>query len=102
MKRKRKNTMNKLFRIASAVIIAGSFVLPIYSTARAQESTRVRPLERAHEPRGGLPNQESFFDRHPDVYQDLQKNPRLADDRNYRKNHPELQEYFHTHPTIQR
>jgi len=91
--------MNKLFKIASAAILAGSFVLPIYSSARAQEY-KVKPLERAHEPRGGLRNQDAFFDSHPDVYQQLQGNPRLVDNPEYMKNHPELREYMHTHPNI--
>lgn len=98
--------MNKILRFVSAAVIAGSFVLPVYGSARAQSnSTFMRPrepLQPVTQPRSALKNEDTFFDNHPGVQEDLRNNPRLVDNPEYMKNHPELREYFHSHPNIRR
>ena len=42
------------------------------------------------------------MDSHPEVAQQLERNPRLVDNREYLENHPELREYLHNHPTVRR
>jgi len=98
--------MNKLMKLASVALLAGSFVLPLYGSARAQEGSGTyvanhRHFDRArHE--GALKNQDEFLDSHQNIDNDLRKDPRLIDNRDYVRNHPELQTYLHDHPNIRR
>ncbi len=41
-----------------------------------------------------------FLDSHPNIDQDLRKNPRLVDDPNYISQHPELREFLAAHPAV--
>jgi phage-related protein len=43
---------------------------------------------------------DSFLDTHPEIAEQLRKNPSLVDDREYVNNHPELQAYLQEHPQI--
>lgn len=101
--------MNKLFKIVSVALLAGSFVLPIYGSAQAQqpygtnmakhkEFEQVRPDRPRRE--GALKNQDEFLDSHQNIDNDLRKDPRLIDNKDYVRNHPELQTYLHDHPNI--
>ena len=47
-----------------------------------------------------LTSSDRFFDSHPEIAEQLQKNPSLIDDKNFVKNHPELREYLKSHPEI--
>jgi hypothetical protein len=47
-----------------------------------------------------LASSDRFFDSHPEIAEQLQKNPSLIDDKNFVKNHPELREYLKSHPEI--
>jgi hypothetical protein len=42
-----------------------------------------------------------FLGSHSSIAQELSRNPRLANDDDYRKTHPEFQQYLKTHPGIQ-
>ena len=41
-----------------------------------------------------------FLDRHPEVSEQLRKDPSLIDNRQWVANHPALQEYLKTHPQV--
>jgi hypothetical protein len=41
---------------------------------------------------------DNYFDHHPDVYQQMQKNPRLVDNQHYVDSHPGLHDYLEDHP----
>lgn len=41
-----------------------------------------------------------FLDSHPEISEQLNKNPRLVDDREFVQNHPALQSYLQEHPQI--
>lgn len=62
--------------------------------------------EKRFEAKGGdidraeLARADQFFDKHPGVYNDLKKNPRLIDDPNYLAKHEELREFLQSHPEI--
>ncbi len=43
---------------------------------------------------------DSFLDSHPEMGEQLRRNPSLVDDREYVKNHPELQAYLQDHPGV--
>ena len=47
-----------------------------------------------------LANFNQFLDSHPEVSNDLRKNPSLVDDQQFVENHPALQQYLHDHPEI--
>jgi hypothetical protein len=41
-----------------------------------------------------------FTDSHPEIAEQLRKNPSLVDNREFVQNHPALQAYLHEHPTV--
>lgn len=43
---------------------------------------------------------EGFLDRHPEIAEQLRRNPSMVDDREYVDNHPELQAYLQDHPRV--
>ena len=45
-------------------------------------------------------NFDEFLDHHRETAEQLRKNPLLADDRQFLKNHPELQTYLQEHPQV--
>jgi phage-related protein len=47
-----------------------------------------------------LANFDSFLDKHPEIAEQLRRNPSLVDDREYVNNHSELQAYLQDHPRV--
>ncbi len=45
-----------------------------------------------------LRNVDNYLDRHPEVAKELERNPRLVDDRGYLARHPEFKEWLDHHP----
>ena len=43
---------------------------------------------------------DSFLDKHPEIAEQLRRNPSVVDDREYVNNHPELQAYLQDHPQV--
>jgi hypothetical protein len=43
---------------------------------------------------------DSFLDSHPEIAEQLRRDPALVDDREYVNNHPELQAYLQEHPRV--
>lgn len=41
---------------------------------------------------------DNYFDHHPDVYQQMQQDPRLVDNQHYVDSHPGLHDYLEDHP----
>jgi hypothetical protein len=93
--------MNKIFKLTSAAILAGSFVLPVFSLARAEDGDYGFAHNRGHVQRvGAARTQDQYLDSHPDENRDLTNNPRLVDNREYVKNHPDLKNYMREHPNM--
>ena len=44
----------------------------------------------------------AFFDSHPKIVRQLEKNPALIENQQFVDNHPELHEYLKTHPYVRR
>jgi hypothetical protein len=69
---------------------------------------RFMARERYYENRGGwdrahpLASTDRYMDSHPEVAQQLNRNPALVDDPKYLANHPGLHEYLQTHPVARR
>ena len=49
-----------------------------------------------------LANTDRYLDRHPEVAQQLNANPRLVDNREYLENHPGLHGFMENHPDARR
>jgi hypothetical protein len=49
-----------------------------------------------------LANTDRYLDRHPEVAQQINANPRLIDNRQYVDNHPGLHEFLENHPEARR
>ncbi len=49
-----------------------------------------------------LRNVDRYFDSHPEVAKELERNPRLIDDPNYMAQHPGLKEWLDHHPNSRR
>ena len=47
-----------------------------------------------------LQNFDGFLDKHPNIEQDLTKNPKLMNDSTYLSAHPELKQFLNTHPGV--
>ena len=47
-----------------------------------------------------MKNFDTFLDAHPSIESDLRANPKLANDPNYIKSHPDYQTFLHEHPYV--
>ncbi len=47
-----------------------------------------------------LRNYDQFMDQHPEMAREVNRNPRLLDNPNYVRNHPELKQFLQTHPGV--
>ena len=47
-----------------------------------------------------LANFDSFLDKHPEIAEQLRKNPSLADNREFLQNHPALRQFVQEHPGV--
>jgi len=50
--------------------------------------------------RGELANMDHFMDAHPEIAEQLRKNPSLVDNKEFVQNHPALQEFLAYHPGV--
>lgn len=52
--------------------------------------------------RAQLANMDGFLDRHPEIAEQLQKDPSLIDNRSFVENHPALKEFLTDHPQLKK
>ena len=52
--------------------------------------------------RGEVATMDQFLDKHPEIAEQLQKNPKLIDDKQWVANHPALQQFMADHPGVRR
>jgi hypothetical protein len=50
--------------------------------------------------RGELANMDRFMDSHPEIAEQLRKNPSLVNNKDFTRDHPELQEFLTNHPEL--
>ena len=50
--------------------------------------------------RGELANMDRFMDSHPEIAEQLRKNPSLVDNKEFVERHPELQQFLASHPGV--
>ena len=80
-----------------------ALTLGMMTAAHAQTATPTPSpspnAEGAH--RGqALRNFDEFLDQHPEMREDLRRNPRMANNSEYLENHPELREFEKNHPGV--
>ena len=59
-----------------------------------------RQTDRPDITRGEVGRVDQFLDRHPEIAEQLQKDPKLIDDKKWVANHPELQQFMNDHPEV--
>jgi hypothetical protein len=69
-----------------------------YALMRAEEQDERRDGSRIREERVRF---DQFLDSHREISEELHKNPSLLNDKEYLKNHPELETYLKDHPGFQ-
>lgn len=60
-----------------------------------RQNTRDRDISRTE-----LANMDRFMDNHPEIAEQLRKNPSLVDDKRFVNSHPELQQFLDQHPGV--
>ncbi|HEX3409965.1 MAG TPA: hypothetical protein VHS07_06765 [Candidatus Binataceae bacterium] len=89
-------TIKGSFAISTSLLGAMALAaLSLSSTALAQ-SAPVNTVYGQHHP--NVEGFDNYLDQHPDVRQQLSRNPHLIDNPEYLANHPELRDYMHEHP----
>jgi len=65
-----------------------------------QEQRYDRREDRSDVTRGELANMDRFMDSHPEIAEQLRKDPSLVDDKQFVQSHPALQEFLASHPGV--
>ncbi|MGA9208930.1 MAG: hypothetical protein WB347_14085, partial [Terriglobales bacterium] len=71
-----------------------------YERHEDQSWDRDRDRDRKDITRGELASMDHFLDNHPEIAEQLRKNPSLVDDRKFVDSHPALQQYLAQHPEV--
>ena len=50
--------------------------------------------------RGEVARMDQFLDKHPEIDEQLRKDPKLIDDQKWVASHPELQQFMKSHPEV--
>jgi len=100
---------NHIYRYASAAMLslAMAGMLCVGAPARAQSNaptdnrgTDNRSFQNNDGRRSQLAEFDQFLDNHPEIAEQLRRNPSLADDRTFVQNHPVLQSFLQNNPDI--
>ena len=67
---------------------------------RESDRDRVRGNNNNDVTRGELANMDRFMDSHPEIAEQLRKNPSLVDNKEFVQSHPALQEFLASHPGV--
>ena len=67
---------------------------------QSSDRDRDRNRDRNDITRGELASMDHFLDNHPEIAEQLRKNPSLVDDRKFVDSHPALQQYLAQHPEV--
>jgi uncharacterized protein YlxP (DUF503 family) len=99
---KRRNSLGHYCLILlaiSAVIVAAPVKTQSQNTQNAQSQNMAKP-DRDDATRRQLASFDNFLDSHPEVAEQLRKNPSLVNDKEFVEKHPQLQQYMQQHPEI--
>jgi hypothetical protein len=93
------NFPTKWLTFAGSLTIGLSLLMPAVGVAQTEPAA----TPDAHTPEQGRQADHSFGEllgQHPEMREELNKNPNLVNDPKYVANHPELQQYMQQHPDI--
>src|ERR1700730_17079751 len=76
------------------------FCLGTLASAQSQRGQNDRPVQDGDTTRQELARFDQFLDDHPEIAEQVRKDPSLVNDAEYEKNHPALQTYLEDHPAI--
>jgi len=76
------------------------FCLGTLASAQSQRGQNDRAVQDGDTTRQELARFDQFLDDHPEIAEQVRKDPSLVNDAEYEKNHPALQTYLEDHPTI--
>jgi hypothetical protein len=88
--------------LASLVLTTLIWAVPgqAQSPSTSPQNPSVTPQANDNLARWQLAGFDQFLDSHPEVSDQLRKNPSLVDDQQFVQNHPALQEYLQQHPEV--
>ena len=78
------------------------FCLSTAASAQSQPVQNDRPVQDNDTTRQELARFDQFLDDHPNIAEQLRKDPSLVDNQDYERNNPELQRYLQDHPGIRK
>jgi hypothetical protein len=70
------------------------------ASAQSQSAQNDRPVQDSDTTRRELACFDQFLDDHPNIAEQLRKDPSLIDNQDYERNNPELQSFLQEHPTV--
>ena len=69
-------------------------------TQQTSQAPAITPPDRDEASRRQLASFDNFLDNHPELAEQLRKDPSLVNNREFVENHPQLQQYLQQHPEI--
>jgi len=89
--------MTNIINCAKGIVLASALGVILVGTANAMPAVPFQEKENDIK-RVELKNFDQFLDQHPEVAEQLRKNPSLINKEDYLEKHPELQEWMKNHP----
>ena len=89
----------RLFNVP-VLLLATAALLCLSAPARAQSTTAPSRTAQNNAPRSEVAQFDQFLDSHPEIAEQLRKNPALANDREFVRDHPALAAYLQNNPGI--
>jgi phage-related protein len=84
-----------------ALVLGGSMTAQSQTQSPAQSQTMTSPQDRDDSlNRRQLQSLDNFLDSHPEISEQLHKDPSLINNKEFVENHPDLQQYLQQHPEI--
>ena len=94
---------NPIFHCSLALLTFAAVLLAAPVNVQSQTMPSSMPpqdQDRDNITRGQLASFDNFLDSHPEVSQDLRRDPSLIDNQEYIENHPALKDYLQQHPEV--
>jgi len=94
---------NPIFHCSLALLTFAAILLAAPVNVQSQTMPSTMPpqdQDRDNITRGQLASFDNFLDSHPEVSQDLRRDPSLIDNQEYIENHPALKDYLQQHPEV--
>lgn len=111
MKTNRKRYMHLWITLTLALLMLAAVPLQAQQTAPAEQPRTTMPAQppggttpvQARDndtTRGELANMDRFLDSHPEIAEQLRRDPSLINNKQFVDNHPQLQEFLQDHPAL--